>query len=76
MNLIAPEELGPEVAYDLVRDEARAQGGDVEGAELVGLVPEAVLHAVPGTRWSELDLAADRTIEARLAQRAARRVRP
>jgi glutamate formiminotransferase len=76
MNLIAPEELGPEVAYDLVRDEARAQGGDVEGAELVGLVPEAVLHAVPGTRWSELGLAADRTIEARLAQRAARRVRP
>jgi hypothetical protein len=29
-------------------------------------VPTAVLHAVPPARWEELDLAADRTIEARL----------
>jgi glutamate formiminotransferase len=71
MNLIAPQELGPAAAYDLVRDEARAVGAEIDGAELVGLVPEAVLRAVPEARWSELDLAADRTIEARLAQRAA-----
>jgi glutamate formiminotransferase len=71
MNLIAPAELGPAAAYDLVRDEARAEGAEIEGAELVGLVPEAVLHAVPEARWPELDLAADRTIEARLARRAA-----
>jgi glutamate formiminotransferase len=76
MNLIAPEELGPAAAYDLVRDEARAVGAEVEGAELVGLVPEVVLHAVSERRWPELDLAADRTIEARLAQRAARSARP
>jgi glutamate formiminotransferase len=76
MNLIAPEELGPAAAYDLVRDEARAMGAEVGGAELVGLVPEVVLHAVSERRWPELDLAADRTIEARLAQRAARSARP
>jgi glutamate formiminotransferase len=76
MNLIAPEELGPAAAFDLVKNEARVVGGEVEGAELVGLVPEAVLHAVPEARWPELDLAADRTIEARLAQRASRRVGP
>lgn len=74
MNLVAPEELGPAAAYDLVRDEARAVGAEVEGAELVGLVPEAVLHAVPEPRWPELDLATDRTIETRLAQRTARTV--
>ena len=43
----------------------------MEGAELVGLVPEAVLRAVPQARWPQLDLAADRTIEARLEARAA-----
>jgi hypothetical protein len=35
----------------------------------VGLVPEAVLHAVEPSRWGPLDLAEDRTIEARLAAR-------
>jgi hypothetical protein len=38
----------------------------VAGAELVGLVPQAVLFGVPAGRWDELDLAADRTVEARL----------
>ena len=36
-------------------------------AELVGLVPEAVLRAVPEDRWGELDLGPDRTVESRLA---------
>ena len=70
MNLVTPVELGPAAAYDLVTDEARAAGAEVEGAELVGLVPEAVLRAVPQARWPQLDLAADRTIEARLEARA------
>jgi glutamate formiminotransferase len=71
MNLVVPDELGPAAAYDLVRDEALASGAAVDGAELVGLVPEAVLRAIPQARWPELDLAADRTIEARLVERAA-----
>jgi len=75
MNLVAPLEIGPGAAYDLVRHEARAAGAGIDGAELVGLLPEAVLQAVPRARWPELDLAPDRTIEARLAERAAR-VRP
>ncbi len=62
MNLVAPLELGPAAATDLVA--ARAP---VAGCELVGLVPAAVLDAVPPTRWAELDLAADRTIEHRVA---------
>ncbi|HEX6786072.1 MAG TPA: hypothetical protein VF076_02660 [Acidimicrobiales bacterium] len=64
MNLIAPGVLGPAAAYDLVAAQA-----PVAGAELVGLVPEAVLRAIAPQRWEELDLAADRTIEARLATR-------
>jgi glutamate formiminotransferase len=64
MNLIAPEVLGPAAAYDLVATRA-----PVAGAELVGLVPEAVLSAIAPQRWDELDLGADRTIEARLATR-------
>ena len=61
MNLIAPDLVGPAAAYDLVAAEA-----PVAGAELVGLVPAAILDAVPRSRWAELDLAADRSIEARL----------
>jgi glutamate formiminotransferase len=63
MNLVAPAEVGPAEAYDAVA--ARAA---VAGAELVGLVPEAVLRAVPAGRWEELDLSETQTIEARLAR--------
>ena len=64
MNLVEPGLLGPADAYDAV-----ASLVPVAGAELVGLVPQAVLDAVPPQRWAELDLAADRTVEARLAAR-------
>lgn len=62
MNLIDPLHLGPAAAYDAVAERA-----PVARAELVGLVPDAVLHATEPDRWDELDLAPDRTIEARLA---------
>lgn len=61
MNLVEPAVTGPAAAADAVA--ARA---DVAGCELVGLVPEGVLAAVPERRWAELDLSADRTIEERL----------
>jgi len=47
--------------YDLV-----ARTCPVQRAELVGLVPRSVLDATPAARWPELDLAPDRTIEARV----------
>lgn len=61
MNLVDPGAVGPAEATDAVA--ARAA---VAGCELVGLVPAAVLAAVPERRWAELDLSADRTIEERL----------
>jgi glutamate formiminotransferase len=64
MNLVAPLEVGPADVWDRVA--ARAP---IARAELVGLVPEAVLDRAPEGRWAELDLAPDRTIEARLARR-------
>jgi glutamate formiminotransferase / 5-formyltetrahydrofolate cyclo-ligase len=67
MNLVAPAEAGPAAAYDAVATRA-----PVRRAELVGLVPEAVLRSVDPERWAALDLAEDRTIEARVAARAAR----
>ena len=63
-NLVDPDRFGPAQAFDAVAAEAR-----VTRAELVGLVPESVLQSVPAHRWTELDLDADRTIEARLAAR-------
>lgn len=62
-NLVDPQRLGPAVAYDLV-----AAHAPVERAELVGLLPAAVLADVPVERWDQLDVSPDRTIEARLSQ--------
>jgi len=60
MNLIGPEALGPAEAWDLVAAHAAP-----DRAELVGLVPQAVLDRTPTQRWSQLDLSPDRTIESR-----------
>lgn len=64
MNLIAPHVVGPAEAWDVV-----AEHVPVAGAELVGLVPSAVLARTDRARWSQLDLDEERTIEARLARR-------
>jgi glutamate formiminotransferase len=64
MNLVDPLVVGPAEAHDAVA--ARAE---VAGAELVGLLPDAVLRPVPRRRWAELDLAEERTVESRLAAR-------
>lgn len=62
-NLVEPGQVGPAHVFDLVAAQV-----PVKRAELVGLVPAAVLDATPPERWAELDLAADRTIEARLME--------
>jgi glutamate formiminotransferase len=60
-NLTAPWLVGPGAAYDAV-----ASRLGVERAELVGLLPLAVLEAEPRHRWSELGIDPSTTIEARL----------
>lgn len=66
-NLVALGTVGIAQLYDAVAGLVAAEGGTVLGAELVGLVPADVLYRVPRHRWAELDLAEDRTVEARLA---------
>ncbi|MGO8863425.1 MAG: hypothetical protein ACLQRH_22090 [Acidimicrobiales bacterium] len=65
-NLVEPATLGPAQLYDLVGAHVEEAGGSVVGAELVGLVPESILRAVPSARWAELDLSPEQTVEARL----------
>lgn len=64
MNLTDPIAVGPAEVYDRVADEM-----GVERAELVGLIPRALLERTDPRRWDELDVGEDRTIEARLAVR-------
>jgi glutamate formiminotransferase len=64
-NLIEPFTLGPAPVYDQVRN--LLSGGEIERCELVGLIPEEVLSATDRSRWEELGLSLDSTIEARLA---------
>jgi glutamate formiminotransferase len=63
MNLVDPATFGPADAFDAVASRAR-----VARAELVGLAPRAVLDTVDERRWDQLDLAPDRTIEARVTR--------
>ena len=67
MNLIEPMVTGPLQAFEAVREHA-----SVDGAELVGLIPQWVLDAIPQSRWEELDVSPATTIEFRLAERARR----
>lgn len=61
-NLVEPDRVGPDQVYDVVAAEVA-----IARAELVGLVPAAVIAAVPAERWTQLDLSPERTVEARLA---------
>ena len=67
LNLVDPATVGPAEAWDRVA--ARVA---LTGAELVGLIPQAVLDRTDPARWRQLDLAPERTIEAQLALREAR----
>lgn len=64
-NLIEPLEVGPAQVYDEVA--ALLNDGAIDHAELVGLVPRAVLDAIDPTRWTQLGLSEAATIEARTA---------
>ncbi len=61
MNLVDPLAVGPGAVADAVAVRAA-----IARCELVGLVPAAVLAAIPEARWPDLDLSVARTLEARL----------
>lgn len=64
-NLVAPLNVGPSAVFDRVTSLLPARG-TIERAELVGLAPNALLEMEDRTRWSQLDLSEERTIESRL----------
>ncbi len=68
-NLVDPTNVGPSVVYDRVR--ATLRGGTIDHAELVGLIPRAVLEKESRTRWDQLGLREASTIEAALERRSA-----
>lgn len=65
MNLVEPMVVGPAEAHDLVTHACLGEGVEIGRAELVGLVPAAVLGGIDPRRWLELDLVDTRTFEAR-----------
>lgn len=62
-NLVAPYEVGPGEVYDAIVE--RVGAAHVGRAELVGLIPEAVLRREATSRWAQLDLSLEQTIERR-----------
>lgn len=68
-NLVDPLTVGPAAVHDLVVPLLEGAGSGVDRCELVGLVPEAVLRAVPPARRPALGLDPGATIEARLSWR-------
>lgn len=65
-NLVDPATVGPAEVYDAVADQLAGTTTAIARCELVGLVPRSVLDRIPASRWPSLDLAPERTIEARL----------
>ena len=61
-NLIDPLRIGPDFAYDRLAA-VLPEGGRISECELVGLAPSAVLSHIDESRWSELGLSEDLTIE-------------
>ena len=68
LNLVAPFDLGPAEAYDLVAGHL-TRAASIDRAELVGLLPLRALDAIDPDRWAQLDVGPERTVEARLAAR-------
>lgn len=71
-NLVEPFTVGPAAVYDEVATLLEPTGCRIVRAELVGLLPAAVLEAVPSRRWPELDLDWTSTIEARMEEGSVR----
>jgi glutamate formiminotransferase len=63
-NLVSPFVVGPSMVYDDVA--GLVPEGAIDHAELVGLIPEALLRTQDPDRWDQLDLCYETTIEARL----------
>lgn len=66
MNIVDAEMISVAAAYDAVSREARTADTAVLRAELVGLLPERHLREIDESRWAELDVGPDKTIESRL----------
>ena len=64
VNLIEPMKAGPNEVFTAVSQHAK-----VHHAELVGLIPAAVLATIPRARWEDLDLSVEQTIEWRVTNR-------
>jgi len=60
MNLTDLDTMNVDMAYDIV-----AQYGNIARAELVGLMPLSAVTKIEQSRWSQLDIGVDKTIEAR-----------
>jgi glutamate formiminotransferase len=70
MNIVDADAVSVADAYDTVAVVAQNHGATIRGAELVGLLPERQLLMNDESRWRQLDIGREKTIEARLARRA------
>lgn len=61
-NLVDPLRVGPDVAYDRLA-EILPSHGRIESCELVGLAPAELLLQIDESRWSQLGLTEELTIE-------------
>jgi len=68
-NVVDPDRVPLTEVYDAVARGAGPLGCEARRGELVGLLPDSALAAVPERRWSALDLRAEDTIEFRLDAR-------
>jgi len=65
MNIVDAERITVSDAFDAVRDSSTKRGITLLRSELVGLVTQRHLRMNDESRWTELDLSTDKTVEFR-----------
>lgn len=66
-NLVDPDRCGPADVYDVVAAAAAGSGARIARTEVVGLLPQRVIDAIPPARRGALDVDGERSVAARLA---------
>ena len=66
MNIVDTDTVSVANAYDAVAAAARAASCKVVRAELVGLLPASHVEMIDASRWDELDIGPEKTIEYRI----------
>ncbi len=73
MNLEDPEAVSPVAVFDRISEEVERLGGQVEGTEVIGMIPDALVFPDSASRLKLLDSSETRLLSERVSRHVAAR---